>query len=369
MKSKSLSLMLIAIGCGLVAAYLTAKLTAGPSEAKVAIPVATAEVKIGTVIKEPAKFFAMTEVSEAQAAGRVDAIEKLKDKIVTRTVRAGESVYTDDLSANFGINPPKGHKAMAIKTTPDAAVAGFIMPGSRVDVLATIEEGQGKQEVLTVLQNQEVLAVDKISMRPDGQSAVDTINTVTLAVTPMNAQKLELALKKSGGTVRLLLRDQNDTTVHKINGLKNLHDSTADFASATADGVQLKALAAKSDIPAGTVIDDPEKLFTAVPVAIMPERGYQEPDLGKLKGQTVRVPLFKDSFITMKHVETSGDKGMTSAPEPIRTVLFIQNGGKEPQMIVYQDGVMVSGESANAKTNEKPAEKPAETTPTDKNPS
>src|SRR4051812_19232255 len=110
MKSKTLTLMMIAIGCGLVAAYLTAKLTASPTENKVTIPVATAEVKIGSVIKDPEKVFAMREVSEEAARGRIDSLDRLKDKIVTRTVRAGESVFADDLSSNFGIAPPKGTK-------------------------------------------------------------------------------------------------------------------------------------------------------------------------------------------------------------------------------------------------------------------
>lgn len=223
----------------------------------------------------------------------------------------------DDLSTNFGINPPKGTKAMAIKVDPASAVAGFVMPGSRVDVLATVGEGGGssqnsRPEVVTVLQNQEVLAVDRISMRPDGQQAVETINTVTLAVTPINAQRLELALRLSGGTVRLLLRDQDDTEVKRLTKTKSISDAGLDFGNT--EGAAIRALAANEDLKPGTVIDDPEKVFHAVAAAGLPDRGYLEADLGKLKGQTLRVPLFKDTFVTVKHFEGKDEPAAAKRP-------------------------------------------------------
>jgi pilus assembly protein CpaB len=355
MKSKSLMLMMVAMGCGLVAAYMTARLTARNNDETERVLVSKAEIKIGTVIKEPEKLFTEMEFRKGTAVNAVYDLEKLKDKIVTRTVRPGQFVVPDDLSSNFGINPPKGTKAMAIKVDPANAVAGFVMPGSRVDVLATIGEGGGssqnsKPEVVTVLQNQEVLAVDRISMRPDGQQAVETINTVTLAVTPNNAQRLELALRLSGGMVRLLLRDQNDNEIKRLTRTKSISDSGLDFGAGEG-GTAVRALAANDDIKPGTVIDDPEKLFHPVNAAVLPDRGYLEADIGKLKGQTIRVPLFKDSFVTVKHFEGKDDAGSAAAkpsapppPEPVRHVMFIQNGGKEPRMVLFQDGVIVSSD-------------------------
>lgn len=369
MKSKSLILMAVAMGCGLVAAYTTARLTAkNNTDDQEKVLVAASEIKIGTVLKEPEKLFVEVDYKKGTAPNSVRDLEKMKDKIVTRTVRPGQFIVPDDLSTNFGITPPKGTKAMAIKVTPDTAVAGFIMPGARVDVMATLGDNHSgqKPEVQTVLQNQEVLAVDRISVRPDGQTAVETIGTVTLAVTPQNAQKLELALKMSGGHVRLLLRDQNDVTVNRVNPLKSLTDNTPDVSTGEA-GLLVRALAAKEDWKPGTVIDDPEKFFHPVSVAALPERGYLDADLSKLKGQTIRVPLFKDSFVTVKHFEETKKDDKTAStvktavapPEPVRHVLFIQNGSKEPQMVVYQDGVMVQGgESHHRPANAPPKGQP-----------
>lgn len=357
MKSKSLILMVVAMGCGLVAAYTTAKLTARSTEETETVLVAVQEIKIGTVVKEPEKLFSPAEYKKGTAIGAVTDIEKIKDKIVTRTIRAGNFVNAEDLSSNFGISPPKGHKAMSIKVTPDAAVAGFILPGSRVDVLATICENNEKPEVLTILQNQEVLAVDTVSVRPDGQSAMTTVNNVTVAVTPYDAQKLELALRKSGGIVRLLLRDQNDSTFNKLASTKSLTDNAVDFG--TGDAVVPKAMAANRDLAVGTVIDEPEKIFHPVPVAVLPERAFLESDIAKMKGKTLHVPLFKDGFATMKHFEpTNGTGTKVAAPnEPTRSVLYIQNGSREAQIVVYQDGVILSSEGGQGKAPPPPAEK------------
>jgi pilus assembly protein CpaB len=373
MKSKSLILMLVAMGCGLVAAYTTAKLTARSNDETEKVLVAHSEIKIGTVIKEPEKLFVEIDYKKGTAPNAVYDLEKIKDKVVTRTIRPGQFLVPDDLSSNFGITPPKGTKAMAIKVTPDSAVGGFIMPGSRVDVIATIAEQNSKPEVVTVLQNQEVLAVDRISVRPDGQAAVETLNTVTLAVTPQNAMRLELALKQAGGVVRLLLRDQNDTVINRLNTVKNLADNSHDFGS---DGApQVKALAAREDLKPGTKIDDPERFFTPVTVGTVPDRGYLEADLKKLQGQVLRVALFKDGFVTVKHFEGGEEKPATKTdtaaapaptpaapPEPVRHVLFIQNGGKEPQMVLYQDGMMVTGDQAN-RPAPTPAPKPQQPQP------
>src|SRR5262245_15996234 len=303
MKSKSLVLMVVAMGCGLVAAYTTARLTAKNDDDE-RVLVANTEIKIGTVLKEPEKLFVEIPYKRGTAPNAVLDLDRMKDKVITRTVRAGQFIVPDDLSNNIGVVPPKGTKAMGIKVDLASVVGGFVLPGSRVDVMATVSDNHSgnNPKVIMVLQNQEVLSVDRTSVRPDGASSVETINTVTLAVTPQNALRLELALKQSGGVVRLLLRDQNDTDTVKVNSIDTLGESNFDFGSG-GEGSVVRALAAKEDLKPGTVIDDPEKFFHSVAVAALPDRGYLDTDVSKLKGQTIHVPLFKGSFVTVKHIE------------------------------------------------------------------
>src|SRR3954449_1119110 len=108
MKSKSLVLMVVAMGCGLVAAYMTARVTAKNNDDSEKVLVANTEIKIGTVLKEPEKLFVEIEYRRGTAPNAVTDLEKLKDKIITRTVRPGQFIVPDDLSSNFGISPPKG---------------------------------------------------------------------------------------------------------------------------------------------------------------------------------------------------------------------------------------------------------------------
>jgi pilus assembly protein CpaB len=111
---------------------------------------------------------------------------------------------------------PKGMRAYSIKT-PDVAqgVTGFILPGNRVDVLLSLGEIAGTNHdtgggtTTTLLQNVEILAVDQ-KMDAPADNKVDTkeLRTVTLLVTPQQANVLDLGQNK--GILHLLLRNHED---------------------------------------------------------------------------------------------------------------------------------------------------------------
>ncbi len=93
-------------------------------------------------------------------------------------------------------------------------VAGFILPGNRVDVLLSMGEIGGSNETgggstTTLLQNVEILAVDQRMYAPS-DNKVDTkdLRTVTLLVTPQQANFLDLAQNK--GVLHLALRNLED---------------------------------------------------------------------------------------------------------------------------------------------------------------
>ena len=92
-------------------------------------------------------------------------------------------------------------------------MAGFVKPGERVDIIGTMEpkESQNGSVTWTVLQDVEVLAVSQEMNAPVKESKKDNKNndpklgtSVTLAVTPYQAQKVALAEEK--GVLRLTLR-------------------------------------------------------------------------------------------------------------------------------------------------------------------
>ena len=114
---------------------------------------------------------------------------------------------------------PKGMRAFTIQTpTIAAGVAGFVLPGNRVDVLLTVKEMSGGAEArggtIILLQNLEILAVDqRVDAEPTvteklGATAKD-LRSVTLLVTPQQAAKLDLG--RNLGTLHLTLRNPEDT--------------------------------------------------------------------------------------------------------------------------------------------------------------
>jgi Flp pilus assembly protein CpaB len=205
MKSKTFVMMFVAIGCGLVAAYLTARITA-----KQAVPdtvpvlVAKEKIKAGDLIKEPEKLFVEMRYPAGSTPNAISSLEDLKGKMVNKSIQPGQWLTPDDISGNFGIELPKGYYAMTVKVDASTAAGGFILPKSRVNVVATIKpQHGGRPKVVTVLQDILVLAVDTMSVRPEDKVAVSALSTALLAVKPADSQKLTLAA--NSGELRLVL--------------------------------------------------------------------------------------------------------------------------------------------------------------------
>lgn len=110
----------------------------------------------------------------------------------------------------------EGFRAVAVKIDESAGVAGWIKPGSRVDVIAMLsnpDRSQGNQSFSKlILQNVEVLAVGQ-DLGKTGDTAAAITRTVTLSVAPADVPRLHLAETK--GKLRLAMRGQRDTTISK----------------------------------------------------------------------------------------------------------------------------------------------------------
>jgi pilus assembly protein CpaB len=137
---------------------------------------------------------------------------------------------------------PDGMRAIALRSDEVMGVAGFLMPGTHVDVLATYRSDRSPDPLtVTVLQNAEVLAVGhQTQPDPDGKAAVVTV--VTLLLKPEDAEKAVLA--STQGTIHFVMRSGSDGHISSSNPvmlseLSNLPASTPQPAptapSATAE--------------------------------------------------------------------------------------------------------------------------------------
>ena len=104
---------------------------------------------------------------------------------------------------------PPGMRAVSVRVNEVVSVAGFVTPGTRVDVLLTGNPGSnGEEQTTTVLQNVAVLASGHQLERTSTGEAQNTA-VITLLVSPDDAQRLTLA--SSEGHIQLSLRNPLDT--------------------------------------------------------------------------------------------------------------------------------------------------------------
>ncbi|MCO6458916.1 MAG: Flp pilus assembly protein CpaB [Pirellulaceae bacterium] len=153
--------------------------------------------------------------------GALTRVEQTNDLVAITVIGAGEPLLESKLGSKksgLGLAAliPTGMRAYTIKIANVASnVAGFILPGSRVDVLLTLRgannDESGGGTTVTLLQAVEVLAVDQDMETPDestkGEEARKS-GSVTLLITPDQAPVLDLG--QNMGTLTLALRNPAD---------------------------------------------------------------------------------------------------------------------------------------------------------------
>jgi len=127
------------------------------------------------------------------------------------------------LEAGAGLSTviPEGMRALSVRVNDVVGVAGFILPGSRVDVLVTITDSSANDEptARVVVSNVQVLtagtSLDQEKAK-DGEPA--QVSVVTLAVVPEDAERITLA--QNEGQITLTLRNMLDTEQTETKGVK-----------------------------------------------------------------------------------------------------------------------------------------------------
>jgi pilus assembly protein CpaB len=269
MKNKNMVLLAVAIGCGLVAAFMTAKLGAGGKQDMVPVLVAAKNLDQGTKLdKIEEQFVRKPFPRESLPPEYVDDPSMLKDKVLQRSLRAGSHCTSADVTPRNTIELPidqktgAPYKAMAIKVTADSIVSGLVLPGSRVDIIHVDQLPNGKTATSIILQNVLVVSVDTTTERPDDRGSIKGAQTVTLAV--KQREGMVLAGATEHGRVTLMLRDPNDKVITHSTGNNDSQTpgQGSDPGDDIAPGVEkTKVLVAKMMIAAGTQITEPEKYF------------------------------------------------------------------------------------------------------------
>jgi pilus assembly protein CpaB len=145
--------------------------------------------------------------------GSSSKAEDVVGRPLIRSMGAKEPILQRDLAvqgSGIGLSTkiPTGMRATAVRSNEIVGVAGFLYPGSHVDVLATFTPPGGSAPLTsTVLQNVEVLTAGQ-TIEPDPQGKPETVSVVTLLLSPEDSQKL--LLTSGQGNIQFVLRSGVD---------------------------------------------------------------------------------------------------------------------------------------------------------------
>ena len=145
--------------------------------------------------------------------GGFSKVEEVIDRPVVSNILLDEPVLEGRLAARgsgLGLAPiiPPGMRAVSLRVNDVVGVAGFVLPGMRVDVLVTGRPPNFNGTITTtVLQNIVVLSAGQV-LQPESRGQAINTPVVTLLVTPEQAETLTLAGNE--GRIQLVLRNGSD---------------------------------------------------------------------------------------------------------------------------------------------------------------
>jgi pilus assembly protein CpaB len=212
--------------------------------------------------------------AENLPAGTYARLEDVVGRPVVSPIQEGEPVVEARIAAKgsgAGLAPliPPGMRAISVRVNDVVGVAGFVLPGMRVDVLVTARpSGQSDTFTRTVLQNIQVLSAGQTT-QTDGKSQSILAQVVTLLVDPQEAEAVTLA--NSEGRIQLVLRNSADAQVSATHGrrLREIFGAAPEPPAPREDEAQLARSPRPRQRTASAPAPPPES--AAPPAAVPPE--------------------------------------------------------------------------------------------------
>jgi pilus assembly protein CpaB len=221
--------LFLALGLGGTFALATYRFIKNRPVEKVSLPttpvvVAGADLALGAELrKEDLRTIAWP--ADAVPAGSFNDPKDLIGRGLIQSVVQNEAVLPAKLApvgAGAGLPPviPEGKRAVSVRVNDVIGVAGYVLPGTHVDVLATVSPTNQNTDMTSkvVLTNVLVLASGtKIEQDVENNKPI-SVSVVTLMVDPMEAERLTLA--STEGKIQLALRNPLDKTAPPTPGIQ-----------------------------------------------------------------------------------------------------------------------------------------------------
>jgi pilus assembly protein CpaB len=318
MKNKSLMMLMVAAGCGLVAMIGVQQMMSGSkSGAKTRILVARTEIDVGVELDKTNVGFKEWP-SDAIPEGAIRTEEEFTERALKHRVVPGQPILSTELGGKGEFGPeiqiPSDMRLVTIPTTVTMTHSGLLRPGNHVDVSAVIElpvKGGGKRiEVKPVLQCIKVFAVDSRTVNSEESKdpkAKDAKN-VTFLVYPLQAQLLQLAYKQSNGGLQFALRSGSDKNL--VNA-QDLSDQSLSMLSNSLLGYQTDG-----EKPAQEKKPAPTKSQSAFKSYLAPETSNSVTSVGdQAVRRTWKIEIFQGDQREVQEIEWPEE----AAPKTKRT--------------------------------------------------
>ncbi len=246
-----IGILILAIGSGGAASVLTYRILKTRQVSDLALPlrqaptfplvVSTTRLAYGTVL-QPEHVKTIEWGSAARPEGSFTDPKAVIGRPIIDGLVPGEPVVESRLAPKDGGSGlasviPKGKRAVSVRVNEIIGVAGFALPKTRVDVLVSVNPGgeKGRSASKMILQNVEVLAAGQ-KIEQDAEGKPETVNVITLLVTPDEAERLTLASNE--GDIQLALRnslDLDSVTTPGANLSALVHEQKPQLARARAE--------------------------------------------------------------------------------------------------------------------------------------
>lgn len=224
MRPKSILLLILALGCGLVASIGITQVMAkrdgtAPSGGET-VPILVALDNIPVKAPLTPQVLKLEEWPKDKVPqGAVTKIEDVEGRRTRAPIYPGEAILESKLfekgSSDGGISMiiPKGYRLISVKVDSVSGAGGMILPGDRVDLAVSLRADHTKgipaATTKTFLQDIKVLAVnDQFQMDPSNDEKSITAKTVSLQVTPKQAQ--DIMVCSEAGKIQLVMRSPDE---------------------------------------------------------------------------------------------------------------------------------------------------------------
>jgi pilus assembly protein CpaB len=257
MKKRLIIVLLFASVIGLVASLLVYRVVANVTSA--AQPHPTENIVVAVVNMDLAETITSKHVKlvawpmPTVPPGAIRTLAEAEGRVVRSSIVAGEPLLegklAPQLSGKGGIMPmlvPVGQRAVTIKVDDAIKESGFVLPHSRVDVFVSMAKTSTSQDRMAklILQDVVVLAAGQAVEMRDNRPV--SVTTVTLALTPDQAERLALA--QNEGKLTIGMRNLRDPGVVQTAGVtrETLLGTAAPAAPKPSSSVKRASVAKKA---------------------------------------------------------------------------------------------------------------------------